>query len=119
MNPLTDEQIEGLNPGIRSTVLKLRGWGFDTVDSGDGVTRDYECDLPHPYVHIRVSARDLFYEMGRLTGFLRDEGVVFESPPDPQTDLEGFMKHPNVEASFLPLQDPFHAFIHLSNVILP
>lgn len=46
---------ETLNPGIRETVRWLRETlGFYTVDSGDGVTQEFECDRGYPYVTIIV-----------------------------------------------------------------
>jgi hypothetical protein len=48
-----DIDYDALNPGIRETVRWLRSLGFDTVDSGDGETHEYECDCDEPYVVMR------------------------------------------------------------------
>jgi len=49
-----------LTPGIRKTVLWLREHGFDTTDSGDGVTNveaGMEDALDIPHVHMVISTR--------------------------------------------------------------
>lgn len=37
--------------------------------------------------------------------------------PDPQVDLEGWQKHPQIEASWMPTQHEM-GFIHLTNVVI-
>lgn len=118
IEPLSEEHLASLNPGIRNTVQTLRKWGFDTRDSGDGSTAQFECDLPYPYVHIVTSPAILASETDRLIGLLENMGINFADCPHPQEDPEGAAKHPCVEASYLPLQGGFAA-IHLINVILP
>jgi hypothetical protein len=49
MTPITGT----LNPGIARLVHWLRATGFDTIDSGDGRTREHDCDRPYPYVVMR------------------------------------------------------------------
>lgn len=115
---LTNEQLESLNPGMRYTVQKIRSWGFETTDSGDGKTAQFECDLPCPYVHIEVPASKLVDEVDRLMMLLEMEGVVFEDMPHPQEDPEGCAKHPTIEGSYMPAQH-LSGFIHLMNVVLP
>lgn len=51
---MTEEAIQALNPGIRETVLWFNEMGYQTCDSGDGETHDFECDRGEPYVVIRV-----------------------------------------------------------------
>lgn len=114
---LSEEEASKLNPGIRSTVQKLREWGFNTTDSGDGVTSEFSCDLPFPYVHIVAQAEDLIEETDRLLNLLNDSGIDFSNCPHPQDDPEGAMNHPSVESSYLPIQGRA-ATIHLFNVIL-
>ena len=116
--PLTPEQLEALNPGIRTTVQTLREWGFDTRDSGDGQTAQYECDLPIPYVHIAVDAQSIAAETDRLLALLSGRGIVFGNQPNPQIDPEGYANAPDIQASYLPTQGGW-AFIHLTNVVLP
>ena len=43
-----------LNPGIRETVRWLHLLGYTTTDSGDGQTRQFECDRGDPYVVVKV-----------------------------------------------------------------
>lgn len=118
MRTLTPEEIDALNPGIRSTVLKLREWGFDTVDSGDGKTHEHGCDMPCPYVHIRVGSHCLVEATDSLYFQLAHHaGIDFSNPPNPQEDPEAWAKHPSIEASYSPVDG--HAFITLTNVILP
>jgi hypothetical protein len=115
---LTDAELETLNPGIRHTVQTLRKWGFNTCDSGDGSTHEFECDLPHPYVHILVDPLRMVTETDRLLILLINAGIDFNNHPHPQEDPEGYAKHPTVEASYLPTQGRCAA-IHLMNIILP
>lgn len=70
-----DALRQGLNPGIRVLVMRLRALGFDTVDSGDGRTHVAECDRPYPYVSIRVDPSLLASESDRLRFELEDRGV--------------------------------------------
>ena len=49
------------------------------MDSGDGVTRKYECDPGIPYVHILVDDKaKLIAEADRLAALLEARGCVFE-----------------------------------------
>ena len=47
-----------LDPGIRDVVRELHRSGYDTTDSGDGVTKilDMECALPYRNVAVSVCA---------------------------------------------------------------
>lgn len=67
--------LEKLNPGIRATVAWLRENGFQTCDSGDGATHEFECDLPHPYVHMVVTPETAWTECQRLKALLAARGV--------------------------------------------
>lgn len=52
-----------LDPGIRNVVSLLRSWQYQTTDSGDGRTKDFEtdsCALPFAHVHIVVEPPALF-----------------------------------------------------------
>jgi hypothetical protein len=64
-----------LNPGIRKTVAWLRANGFQTVDSGDGKTHEYECDQEAPYVVMTARAHDLASKAGYLYFLLCHLGV--------------------------------------------
>lgn len=99
-----------LNPGIVKTVEWLNANGFVTCDSGDGVTHDFECDLPIPYVHMEVEPGKLVAETDRLRSLLESEhGVEFEL----QTE-EGTAK--TIEASYNPIDGL--GIISLLNVML-
>ena len=45
---------KNINPGILKTVHRLRAYGYETIDSGDGQAHDFECDRDYPYVVIRL-----------------------------------------------------------------
>lgn len=64
-----------LNPGVRALVAFLRANGFETCDSGDGVTHDYECDRDHAYVVSTVPAAKLVAEADRLIALLAAVGI--------------------------------------------
>jgi hypothetical protein len=70
---------EDLNPGIRETVRLLRDNGFATCDSGDGVTREFECDIGIPYVHMTIPDKSqLIAEADRLAELLTSRGIRLE-----------------------------------------
>lgn len=71
--------VEDLNPGIRKTVLWLNSIGFETCDSGDGETHDYECDRDQAYVVMQVDPSKLISESHRLEIALADRGVAIEA----------------------------------------
>jgi hypothetical protein len=48
------EIIAELDPGIRDLVVHLRGLGFDTMDSGDGVSKAESGYLYTPFPHVIV-----------------------------------------------------------------
>lgn len=108
---------EKLNPGIRATVRFLRDHGFHTCDSGDGVTHEFECDLPSPYVHIQCDPHKLASETERLFKLMKGAGVNFDDPPDQWRDDDEWKVSPTIEASYMPLSHP-DGFIHLFNVVL-
>lgn len=82
MTPLPDN----INPGILRTVQWLRSHGFDTVDSGDGKTHLYECDLPVPYVHMKVAAETMVAECRRLERLLAAEWIAAQ-PMNPDNSV--------------------------------
>lgn len=75
----TETPIEEMNPGIRRTVQWLRSHGFQTCDSGDGKTREHECDRPTAYVTIRVAPEKMHEEADRLFALLKAHGVDLEA----------------------------------------
>lgn len=71
-----DIDYDALDPGIRETVRWLRGYGFDTCDSGDGSKApDMECSVPFPMVAMLVDPAYLIGESHRLRGALSHEGI--------------------------------------------
>lgn len=98
-----------LNPGIAYTVQVLREHGFNTTDSGDGETHDFECDLPIPYVHMIVDKPGrLVSQADRLAALLESKGVVFEGQDHTGTK-------PEINAHYSP---GGHSIISLYNVRL-
>jgi hypothetical protein len=96
---MRDVDLTTLNPGIRRTVAFLRANGFETIDSGDGRTHEYECDQPTAYVHMLVATPDdLISETQRLYDVLGDR-IVFR---DPVMDGDTVTLGPMVEAHYSP-----------------
>ncbi len=108
--PLSEEHLATLNPGIRYTVQKLREWGFDTRDSGDGKTHDHACDLPIPYVHISIhDPAHLHHDLRTLMELMEGEGITVG-----MCDETG--ENPSIEGCILA---DMSAWIHLFNVVIP
>jgi len=93
-----------LNPGIRETVIWLRGYGFHTSDSGDGKTHMMEGDAPFPYVSIRVDPKDLLHESHRLHDILQRQLVRVGYVPGGPKAFDGEIPKmpPRVESSYTP-----------------
>ena len=89
------EPVEGLNPGIRNMVSWLRRQGFETCDSGDGETHDYECDHEAPYVAMIVLKDKLVGEADRLKGLLGQSNIEVGV-----VDEDGLS--PSIQASYDP-----------------
>lgn len=71
VDPLSGEEASRLDPGIREIVLRLREWGFQTTESGDGVSKPstrYASGeaLPFPHVWCATTKADLLPEANRL-----------------------------------------------------
>jgi|SaaInlStandDraft_5_1057022.scaffolds.fasta_scaffold215848_2 hypothetical protein len=78
-----DVMIEACDPGIRERVHQLQQWGFNTTDSGDGVSKEPDAPgdepevLPFPHIACTVEhPEDLIHESERLLEHLRDFGGV-------------------------------------------
>lgn len=99
---------EDLDPGIRGLVRWLRDRDFETVDSGDGVSKEgvYDDFLPFPHVAMLTTPEKLVTESWRLKALLEAHGITFEAK-DPETD-------PHIDASYSPIDG--HAVLMLSNV---
>lgn len=102
--------FSSLNPGIVKTVKWLLSLGFHTVDSGVGVTHEYECDLDYPYVHMRVDdPTKLVSETQRLHSELQKLGINIEHMNEDTSS-------PCIEAYYFPVNS--FAGISLFNVKL-
>lgn len=69
--------IAKLDPGIRETVVRVNEAGFETTDSGDGVSKPADCrvfDCPH--VIVKVSPAEGVSESHRLLKLLGDPWIV-------------------------------------------
>lgn len=90
MNPVTpwdpppsDFDYADLDPGIRDTVRLLRSHGFETTDSGDGVSKlspdskNYGCEPgTQPHVYCSTTCDFVISEARRLAVLLGDEWTV-------------------------------------------
>lgn len=104
MNDYDLDADEMMNPGIKETVRLLRELGFDTVDSGDGVTHLCECDAPVPYVHMLVPRKILCDEADRLREIIESRAgstVWSRELPDPIGE-PGETYSPSIQASYVP-----------------
>lgn len=92
MKALDPIDYSALCPGIAGTVRWLRERGFDTTDSGDGVSNaGMECALPMPNVAMVVPSEIMLTECDRLYRAVVDAGIT----PDGDSV--------NVEASYSPV----------------
>lgn len=101
-----------LDPGIRETVRWLNDHGFETTDSGDGLSKfDAEgepmkgwedCVMPFPHVVISVDAIFLVRECDRLVRHLEaiglsigqqglDDGIFIQGTYDPALPDKGYI----------------------------
>lgn len=92
--PLTPDQIGMLDPGVRELIVWLRSEGFETVDSGDGITKtDMDCAWPSPNVAIEVKPSDMISEADRLRHlligkFIRPRQANMEDEPHIQATYD-------------------------------
>lgn len=104
--------MSALNPGIVETVLWLNRNGFETCDSGDGETHDYECDSDFPYVHMMVKAEHLAQEAKRLRELLKKQFGIDTVP------LDESMSTASIQATYDPAADSDLGTLSLFNVKL-
>lgn len=72
-----DLNYSNLDPGIRETVRRLREWGYNTVDSGDGVSKPpvgRDLDIPHVFITVAAFGT-LLIEADHLKHELRKAGI--------------------------------------------
>jgi len=78
----------GLDPGIRGVVEWLRAEGFDTMDSGDGVTKGAD-GSPAPHVFIRVERATMCDVADRLRKVCVARGIKLRGEaPDLESALD-------------------------------
>lgn len=66
-----------LDPGIRETVRLLHRFDYDTVDSGDGVSKPADERVFHePHVIVRIPSNDIAGQSERLAVVLGPEWYV-------------------------------------------
>ena len=94
---LTELNLEGLDPGIREVVKRLRAESFNTTDSGDGVSKvlDMDCALDVPNVHMTFPSdftpKELYYETVRLMFVVKSWGIKVQPG--------------NIQLTYCPLQE--------------
>lgn len=72
--------FDELDPGIAATVLKLRAAGFETTDSGDGISKFKlgiadETTIPFPHIAVQSSRFGIIDDADRLHVFLKAHGL--------------------------------------------
>jgi hypothetical protein len=68
---MDDFDYEQLDAGIRDVVRLLRGFGFETCDSGDGSKYpEMECAAPFPMVACVVDPKLIIIEANRMQDVL-------------------------------------------------
>jgi hypothetical protein len=83
-----------INPGIVKLVAMLQAHGFNTTDSGDGVTNVplMECVLETPHVFMKVDPDKMIAESNRLYELMRDKANFDQDiemiPPQPTGAIE-------------------------------
>jgi hypothetical protein len=86
VEPLTQEKLDAISPGVRSAVRWLREHGFETVDSGDGThyAAGMEGAMPFPHVCMVVEKGDMLAEVERLHDLLGEgHGLSLEANYSP------------------------------------
>lgn len=84
VQPLTSEELNVIDPGVRNLVVWLRSRSFNTTDSGDGITKINAGNidaLDVPHVFMRVADASLLYaEALRLQYVLWTEHGIKRQP---------------------------------------
>lgn len=75
LGAIVDVGLVPLNPGIIKTVAWLRSQGFDTCDSGDGVTHAMEGDAEFSYVAVKSEPYYLVRTAENIATALRNVGI--------------------------------------------
>lgn len=101
--------LNELDPGIRDIVARLRAAGFETTDSGDGVTKPPGPDvLPYPHVAMVTTREKLVSDSRFLLAFLRDNGIepLVEATFYPATDDAVILASWNIDTTVAPAPPP-------------
>lgn len=116
--PMTRAEVEALDPGVRLVVLLLRAWGFETCDSGDGVSkpgagvedeRGVMEVLPYPHVIARLDyAHELAERFEELRALLAAAGVRVDCDAPHGPMLQGAVTYSAADGA--------KAFVELVNV---
>src|SRR3954462_13626570 len=77
---LQDSDGSNLDPHIRQTVARLRSWGFETTDSGDGRSKFLEgtadeTTLTEPHVFCRVDPDKMNCEARKMIRLLKEHAA--------------------------------------------
>jgi hypothetical protein len=125
MNQVRELDINDIHPPLRRLVTLLREHGFDTCDSGDGVTNvemGMEMALDYPHVYIATSADAAVAEARRCHALLAAHGVEFglgEMREDESATefCDRVSSRPALVMRYEPAQDgPHAAFIEITHV---
>ena len=75
-----DLDLAEIDPGVRRLVALLNERGFNTTDSGDGVSKDPEARwIEHPHVFIRCeSPEHMIAQSYRVVDVLTEVGVRWD-----------------------------------------
>lgn len=109
--PLSDDVLDGIDPSVRGLVVTLRDHGFNTIDSGDGVTpKDCETN-PVPHVIMQVDPSQLVAEADRLVELVASWGLAsLNTAPDGQ----------GIDACYLPASKRAHLVLWgMTDAVLP
>ena len=75
VEPLPDDVVSALDPGVRDLVVALREQGFETTDSGDGESKpEGQRDLDYPHVFMVVPVTRIAEEARRLQAWIDADG---------------------------------------------
>lgn len=76
---MRDVNYSELDPGIRSTVEFLREHGFETTESGDGISKPQDQRTLHvPHVFMVVDPPKMVTESDRLYNLIKNHGYLKE-----------------------------------------
>jgi hypothetical protein len=94
-NPEPD--YDALDPGIRETVRWLRRLGWETTDSGDGVSKESDALwCPWPHVHVQIDGHEILAACGRMMNDLLAAGIEVAPCGNPE-------KEPSLEVTYDPV----------------